>query len=155
MISKNDVYRAQSQWADAIVDIGSVYLDNGDYTQCAQNHIAALYAYELSEVLFKPTLASAQPFRHTSQEALSYFVGGIIEEDRGFAIRPWKEVRFGEQTILTHTHHALAMGHYYFTPLHCEHIQKVEFTFGYIMAEDKTLRINLQHSSLPYIPPKP
>ena len=149
-ISKADVLAAQKAWGDGIVAIGDVYEDGGDYAARASEHISSLYSYGKSEVLFKPTLASDQQFRDSFGGALSYFVGGEIEEDKGFAIKPWSKVRFGEQQIITDSDSAVAMGNYFFTPEGASDEVKVEFTFGYVRDEDGNLRINVHHSSLPH-----
>lgn len=149
-ISEKDVLKAQKAWADGIVKISSVYVEKGDYRKAAKQHIKDLYAYEQSEVLFKPTLASEDQFRETFDQALSYFVGGDIKEDKGFAIRPWQAVRFGEQQIVTNGDTALAMGNYYFTPVDSDEEVKVEYTFAYMMDNDGQLRIFAHHSSLPF-----
>jgi hypothetical protein len=141
---------AQKAWADGIVEISKVYLDKGDYKAQAKEHIDTLYAYGLSNVLFKPTLASDDQFRETFEEALSYFVGGVIEEDGGFAIKPWSAARFGEQEMIFDKDSALAMGNYYFTPVGSDEETKVEFTFAYMKDKKGNLRINLHHSSLPF-----
>ena len=149
-ISKQDVLDAQQAWADGIVKISSVYVDEGNYRDAAKQHIEDLYAYGESEVLFKPTLAADDQFRQTFDEALSYFVGGIIEEDTGFAIKPWQAVRFGEQQIITNGTTAMAMGNYYFTPVGETDEVKVEYTFGYMLDDNGDLLINVHHSSLPF-----
>ncbi len=151
-ITEQDVLDAQKAWGDGIVAIGEVYAADGDYEARAAEHIRTLYAYEQSEVLFKPTLASDDQFRETFDEALSYFVTGSIEEDKGFAIRPWTNVRFGQQQIITDSDSAVAMGNYFFTPAGSDEETKVEFTFGYMKDEDGALRINVHHSSVPYTP---
>lgn len=149
-ITKKDVLEAQKEWGEGIVAIGNVYVEKGDYKARASQHIKALYAYDQSEVLFKPTLATDDQFRETFDEALSYFVGGKISEDKGFAIKPWSKVRFGEQQIITDSDSATAMGNYFFTPVDSTEETKVEYTFGYMKDEDGTLRINVHHSSLPF-----
>ena len=149
-ISNQDVLDAQKEWGDGIIDIGNIYINKGDFKARAEQHINDLYAYDLGDVLFKPTLASEKQFRKTFEEALSYFIGGEINEDKGFAIKPWSKVRFGEQQIITGNGYANAMGNYFFTPLNSEEEVKVEFTFGYIKDNNGKLRINLHHSSIPY-----
>ena len=151
-ITKQDVLDAQKAWGDGIVAISQVFVDKGDFKERASKHIKDLYAYEQSEVLFKPTLAADDQFRETFEEALSYFVGGKISEDKGFAIKPWSKVRFGEQQIITDSDSATAMGIYFFTPVGSDEETKVEYTFGYMKDEDGKLRINVHHSSLPFNP---
>lgn len=149
-ISKKEVIEAQKAWANGIVEISKVYLDKGDYEARASQHIKDLYAYEQGKVLFKPTLASQNQFRESFDQALSYFVGGKIKEDKGFAIKPWSKVRFGEQEIITDSDSATAMGNYYFTPHGEKKEVKVEYTFGYIKDDNGKVRINVHHSSLPH-----
>jgi hypothetical protein len=151
-ITVKQVKEAQDKWARGIENISQVFINEGDYKKAAEEHIDTLYAYDISEVLFKPTLASSDQFRETKEEALSYFVGGIIEEDKGFAIKPWKKVRFGEQQIIVHGSEAIAMGNYFFTPEGGDEETKVEFTFGYMLDKYGDLRINAHHSSLPFTP---
>ena len=149
-ITQADVRAAQETWGDGIVAIGKVFQENGDYAARASEHIKSLYAYGKSEVLFKPTLAAEDQFRETFAGALSYFVGGEVAEDKGFAIKPWSKVRFGEQQIITDADSAVAMGNYYFTPVGQTDEVKVEFTFGYLRDANGNLRINVHHSALPY-----
>jgi len=152
-VTKQEVRMAQKQWGDGIIAIGKVYRQKGNYKKKAAAIIRRLYAYGESEVLFKPTLASYDQFRETFDEALSYFVRGKIAEDKGFAIKPWSKVRFGQQQIITGSYSAIAMGNYYFTPLGGDKEVKVEYTFGYMRDHHGNLRINVHHSSLPYQKP--
>lgn len=149
-ITKADVLAAQKTWGDGIVAIGEVYQNDGDYAARASQHIQDLYAYGSSEVLFKPTLAAEDQFRETFAGALSYFVGGEVAEDKGFAIKPWSKVRFGEQQVITDSDSAVAMGNYFFTPVGSTDEVKVEFTFGYMRDAEGDLVINVHHSALPY-----
>jgi hypothetical protein len=151
-ITKQEVLDAQKAWGEGIVSIGKVFSDKGDYKARAEKHIKDLYAYEQGEVLFKPTLASDKQFRKTFEDALSYFVGGSISEDKGFAIKPWSKVRFGDQQIVSNADSAIAMGNYFFTPVGETEETKVEYSFGYTKDKEGKLRINLHHSSLPYKP---
>lgn len=152
-ITKEDVLEAQKEWADGIVKISQTYIDKGDYKAAAKQHIEDLYAYGVKDVLFKPTLAADDQFRETFDEALSYFVGGVVPEDKGFAIKPWTAARFdGKQSVVVMNDYAISMGNYYFTPADGTGEKKVEFTFGYVKDKNGRLLINLHHSSLPYTP---
>merc|ERR1711871_1879309 len=73
-MTKEMVEAAQKAWGDGIVKIAAVHKYEGDYVQTATDHINTLYAYGLSPVLFKPTLAAEEQFRSTFDKALSYFV---------------------------------------------------------------------------------
>lgn len=149
MITENEILTAQKLWGDGIVAIGKVFTDGGDYRARAGAHIDKLYSYAQGPVLFKPTKAAENQFRGSREDALSYFVGGHIAEDQGFAIAPWSDVRFENHDIILMETTALAMGNYFFTATNGDVI-KVEYTFGYIKDEDGVLRIILHHSSVPY-----
>lgn len=146
-ITEEEIIAAQKEWAEGIVKIGVAE----DAKNAASDHIDELYAYEQSEVLFKPTKAAADQFRGTKDEAHSYFVKGKTAEDKGFALAPYTMVRFENEGIIIDCDSALAMGNYYFTTVTGDEV-KVEYTFGYIEDEDGKIRINLHHSSLPYNP---
>src|SRR5262252_4057510 len=89
-ISEQDVNAAQKAWCDALVTIGQVYSEGGNYTAVASRLIDELYDYKDGTVFFKPTLAyGANAFRSTKEGALSSFVGGnsSFPEDSGFALK--------------------------------------------------------------------
>lgn len=142
------VEAAQQAWASGIVEIGKAKLDGKDAKSVASALLDNLYAFD-DKVLFKPTKAAEDPFRNSYDEALSYFVGGMVEEDSGFALQPWTSVRFDNEDLLIRDDYAIAMGHYYFTDTEGKET-KVEYTFGYSLDEDGNLKIDLHHSSLPY-----
>ena len=150
MITIADVEEAQRAWGDGIVKIATAHKTGDDYVDLATQHVEQLYAYDLSEVLFKPTMASINQFRPTFESALSYFVAsnGVCEEDSGFAIKGWTAVRFENSGIIINEANAIAMGNYFFTG-EDENETKVEYTFGYIRDDANNLRIVLHHSSLP------
>ena len=145
---------AQQAWGDGIVKIAAVHKYGGDYVQTATDHIDTLYAYELSPVLFKPTLAAEEQFRSTFYKALSYFVAknNACPEDKGFAIKGWTAVRFENVDIITEGSVGMAMGNYFFTTPDGDEA-KVEYSFGYMLDADGNVRIDLHHSSMPYVPP--
>merc|ERR1711972_1029796 len=120
------------------IAISKSYTDNGDYEEVAREHITNLYGYDQGEVLFKPTLASDEQFRGTFDGALSYFVakndenpGSVIAEDSGFAIKGWTAVRFENEGVILYNQDGET---------------KVEYSFGYFLDSDHSLRISL-HSS--------
>lgn len=150
-ITEQDVLAAQQEWGEGIVDISRVEARGGDVRARATQHINDLYAYGMTDVMFKPTLAAEDQFRESFSEALDYFIGRDGSEDKGFAISGWTDVRWENNGIYTDDNSAMSMGNYYFTgPDGTE--TKVEYTFGYVLDEDGDLRINLHHSSLPYDP---
>ena len=152
MITRDGVEEAQRAWGDGIVAMASAHLEGDDYVGIARNHVETLYAYGISPVLFKPTLAAVEQFRPTFEQALSYFVASnnACPEDKGFAIKGWTKVRFENTDIILEESMALAMGNYFFTAPAGDEI-KVEYTFGYVLDDTGALRINLHHSSMPAI----
>ena len=152
IITREEVISAQKSWGDAIVSIVEAYTNKGDYKALAANIVDTLYGYGNGLVLFKPTKASKRQFRLTEEEAVSYFVTGIIPEDNGFAIQPWSKVRFENSGIITNSNSAVALGNYYFTDANTGKEAKAEFTFGYYKDENGKLLIKLHHSSFPYDP---
>ena len=150
MVTLGDVEDAQKAWGEGIVAIATAHSTGGDYVEVARNHVETLYAYGLTAVLFKPTLAAIEQFRPTFDQALSYFVASNNEcsEDKGFAIKGWTNVRFENADVILEESTALAMGNYFFTGPDGDET-KVEYTFGYVLDDAGRLRINLHHSSLP------
>ncbi|KST65278.1 hypothetical protein BC008_20815 [Mastigocoleus testarum BC008] len=149
-ISREDVINAQKAWGDGIVAISKAYINGEDYRVLAAEIIETLYGYDEGTVLFKPTKAAKEEFRLTKEEAISYFVQGIVPEDHGFALQPWSKVRFENAGVVVHYDYALAMGDYYFTDVRNGQEIKVDFTFGYKKNKDGKLLIDLHYSSFPY-----
>ena len=152
MITRDGIEKAQEAWGEGIVAMASAHREGADYVRLARNHVETLYAYGISTVLFKPTLAAVEQFRPTFEQALSYFVASnnACPEDKGFAIKGWTKVRFENTDIILDGSMALAMGNYFFTAPEGDEI-KVEYTFGYVLDDAGALRINLHHSSMPAI----
>ena len=150
MVTIEDVNLAQQAWGNGIVAIASAHSSGGDYVEIARNHVETLYAYGMTTVLFKPTLAAIEQFRPNFESALSYFVASNNEcpEDKGFAIKGWTKVRFENSDVIIDQNNAIAMGNYFFTSPAGEEV-KVEYTFGYLKTDADTLKINLHHSSMP------
>ena len=154
IMTEEKIEAAQQAWGEGIVKIASAYTEDPDsdtYVEEAKEHIDTLYAYQMGPLAFKPTLASEHQFRPTFDEALSYFVKGMYEEDSGFAIKGWTDVRFENNNVFTHGDVGSAMGNYFFTTPAGDEV-KVEYSFGYIFDAECDVKINLHHSSLPYEP---
>lgn len=151
LIQQSEILEAQKLWGDAIVKIGQAFRENSNFKKLAENAVGDFYGYDLGKVLFKPTKASEKQFRLTFESAVSYFVGDNTDfpEDKGFALQPWKNVRFENAGVIINSDIAFAMGNYFFTDYN-DVETKVEYTFGYQKAESGKLKINLHHSSLPF-----
>ena len=61
-ITQEQIETAQNAWGEVIVRIAFAHSTCGDYVQVATDHVETLYAYGLTSVLFKPTLAAEQQF---------------------------------------------------------------------------------------------
>ena len=146
-ISTAEVKAAQKGWGEGIVKIGQAK----DAKKAASKHLDKFYDFGNKQVLFKPTLASVDQFRGTKKEALSYFIGQDLKEDKGFALAPYIKVRWENEGIITGKNFAMAMGNYFFTKTNGEEV-KAEYSFGYTKDKEGNLKINLHHSSLPFNP---
>merc|ERR1740127_293735 len=108
-VTEAEVLECQAKWANAIKSISSVYLEKGDFIAAAGEAAGELYGYGHTNVLFKPTKATKNPFRPTGEDAMSYFVGAaamsndkFTGEDAGFAInggKGWSDVVFTNHQI--------------------------------------------------------
>merc|ERR1711924_110317 len=150
-VTEAEVLEAQDLWANSIAKISSVYAEKGDYVEAAGDAAGKLYGYGKSDVLFKPTKATKNPFRPTGADAMknAKFKG----EDAGFAInggRGWKDVTFRNHKVDLNGPTAQAMGDYVFTDATSGDKVRVEYTFGYKRNDDGQVRIYLHHSSVPY-----
>jgi hypothetical protein len=159
LITRAEVNAAQQAWCDALVKIGKVYQEHGDYKAVASQLIDELYDYKGGKVFFKPTKASGKyTFRPTKEGALAYFVGGdpnFPDDKKGFALEPWVKVRYDNSAapdgIQIHGNIAITMGNVYFTDTNEKEIM-VDKTFVFRMGRDGKLRLCVHHSSLPYSP---
>jgi len=154
MTNSNDVELVnitQKKWADIVLKIGNAYREKINFDDLVIELLHGVYAFDYCNILFKPTLAKDNQFRSTKEEFISYFLGQnkVCKEDKGFAIKNWKSIKFENFKIVNHNEQLLSMGNYYFEDEKNE-ILKVEYTFGFIKISSNQLRINLHHSSLPY-----
>ena len=151
MITKEEEQKAQIIWGNGVVKIGELKNDRVSCEKYTSEFLNNLYAFDLGEVLFKPTKCEHEQFRPTKAEALSYFISGenrACMEDKGFAINPWTNVRFENSGFILEKDRAISMGNYFFTDLNGNEA-KVEYTFGYKLVNGK-LKIDLHHSSFPF-----
>src|SRR5262245_58804644 len=157
-ITEDDVNAAQQSWCDALVKIGKVHQDGGDYKALASQLIDDLYDYKEGKVFFKPTLAFGKnTFRSTKEGALSYFVGGNknFPKDTGFALKHWTKVRYdnnaAENGIQIHGDVAITMGNVYLTKGTGKEVM-VDKTFVFRKCKDGKLRLCVHKSALPFEP---
>ena len=91
-INETDVKLFVDSWKQGVLDIRNVYDNKGDYQEQASKFLKTHYLFETESVLFKPTLTREEIFRNSFDRALSYFIGGDIDEDKGFAIQDWNSI---------------------------------------------------------------
>jgi hypothetical protein len=159
IITYDEVNAAQQAWCDALVRIGSLKEEGGDYRAYAEQVLSEAYNYDNGKVFFKPTLAfGSQTFRNDKKGALAYFVGGDSDypDDSGFALKPWVKARFdnaGEKNegIQIYGSVAITMGNVWVTGKDGTEVM-VDKTWVYKKGKDGKLRIIVHKSSLPYTP---
>ena len=145
-MKQNKINNFLESWIDGIINIGKVYTDKGDFKEIANHFIDSHYAFNYEPVLFKPTFTKEVIFRNSKHKALSYFVGGNIEEDYGFALKPWEKITIEELNILEENGLKVAMGIFNLKPVKIDEITSVAFTF--VFTEDNDiLKIKVHHSS--------
>jgi hypothetical protein len=150
MIDAHDIKEAQESWGRSLVEVGAA--DSWEAARArAELLIAEHYLLEDDNLLFCPTKAAAQQFRHHSQAALAYFVGrdSDFPEDTGFALEPWCSVRFENSGLVLRPGLGAAMGNYYFGRTEGSEL-KVEYSFVYVRDRSGAVKIQLHHSALPY-----
>ena len=141
----------QKEWANSIISIGKAFLNKQDYLDITDKFLDRLYFFNKGKVLFKPTKASHKQFRRSKNEFISYFIGHdkVSDEDKGFALEPWKNIYFENFDTIFFENILISMGNYFFTNYRDEQI-KVEYSFGYILDNKSILKIVFHHSSVPY-----
>ena len=135
-----------SSWCKGVIEIGKTHLEGGDVNQRAEHFLGTHYAFDEMDVLFKPTFTKQVVFRNNIKDALSYFVGGDISEDNGFALKPWEDIHLEELNLLLKTDLTAAMGTLNFKPYDSEETTLVAFTFIFVTV-DEGLKIQVHHSS--------
>ncbi len=159
IITYDEVNAAQQAWCDALVKIGKLKEEGGDYKAYAEKVLSEAYNYDYGKVFFKPTLAFGdQTFRNTKKGALAYFVGGDLDypNDKGFALTPWVKARYDNagntnEGIQIYGSVAITMGNVWVTDKTGKEVM-VDKTWVFKKGKDGKLRIIVHKSALPYSP---
>lgn len=159
IITYEEVNAAQQAWCDALVKIGQIKEEGGDYKAFAEEVLSTAYNYDNGKVFFKPTLAyGEQTFRNDKKGALSYFVGGDADypNDKGFAITPWVKARYDNtgdknEGIQIYGSIAITMGNVWVTGKDGKEVM-VDKTWVFKKGKDGKLKIIVHKSSLPFTP---
>jgi len=160
IITYDEVNAAQQAWCDALVKIGKLKEEGGDYKAFAEQVLSEAYNYDNGKVFFKPTLAFGdQTFRNDKKGALSYFIGGdpAYPNDKGFAMAPWVKARYdnvGEKNegIQIYGSVAITMGNVWVTGKDGKEVM-VDKTWVFKKGKDGKLKIIVHKSALPFSPP--
>ena len=161
IITYDEVNAARQAWCDALVKIGKLKEDGGDYKAFAEQVLSSAYNYDNGKVFFKPTLAYGnQTFRNDKKGALAYFIGGDPDypNDKGFALTPWLKARYdnaGEKNegIQIYGSIAITMGNVWVTDKTGKEVM-VDKTWVFRKGDDGKLRIIVHKSALPFSPTK-
>ncbi len=160
IITYDEVNAAQQAWCDALVKIGKLKEEGGDYKAFAEKVLSDAYNYDSGKVFFKPTLAYGdQTFRNTKNGALAYFIGGDPEypNDKGFALTPWIKARYDNagdknEGIQIYGSVAITMGNVWVTGKDGKEVM-VDKTWVFKKGKDGKLKIIVHKSALPFAPP--
>jgi hypothetical protein len=161
IITYDEVNAAQQAWCDALVKIGKLKEEGGDYKAFADQVLSDAYNYDNGKVFFKPTLAFGdQTFRNDKKGALSYFIGGdpAYPNDKGFALAPWVKARYDNagdknEGIQIYGSVAITMGNVWVTGRDGKEVM-VDKTWVFKKGKDGKLRIIVHKSALPFSPNK-
>jgi len=159
IITYDEVNAAQQAWCDALVKIGKLKEEGGDYKSFAEQVLSEIYNYDDGKVFFKPTMAFGdQTFRNDKRGALSYFIGGdpTYPNDKGFALAPWVKARYdnageGNEGIQIYGSLAITMGNVWVTGKDGKEVM-VDKTWVFKKVENGKLKIIVHKSSLPFTP---
>lgn len=135
-----------NSWAKGVIQIGNDFVAEKDYMETALDFLSTHYAFDEEPVLFKPTFTKEVVFRNTKEAALSYFVKGYIEEDNGFALKPWEDISLEELKESKLNGLKAVMGTLKFKPAQSNDTTLVAFTFLLKEVGGK-LKIKVHHSS--------
>ena len=145
-INLSEVEDFLESWKDGVIDIGIAYREGNNYKEKARAFIEAHYAFDIGDVLFKPTYTNDVVFRNNPEAALSYFVSDNISEDSGFAIKLWEDIKTSEVNFILEDNLCAAMGVFNLKPLNSENKTKIAFTFILVKNNDR-FKIKIHHSS--------
>lgn len=159
VITYDEVNAAQQAWCDALVKIGKLKEEGGDYKAYADEVLSTAYNYDHGKVFFKPTLAFGdKTFRNDKKGALAYFIGGDPDypNDKGFALTPWVKARYDNagntnEGIQIYGSIAITMGNVWVTGKDGKEVM-VDKTWVFKKGKDGKLRIIVHKSSLPFSP---
>ncbi|MCL1991051.1 MAG: hypothetical protein FWG67_09210 [Defluviitaleaceae bacterium] len=154
-ITAAEIEAFQLAWGEGLVRISTAFNNDEDYVDVAVAVLEDLYGYDYGAVLFKPTIASDEPFRLDWDGAASYFIGTsapqtIDEDGTGFATNVWTNVEFQDDwTYVFNGETAIGMGTVVITDGDGGETT-VHKSMAWFRGTDGNIRLQLHHSSVPF-----
>jgi hypothetical protein len=147
MITDKNITEFISSWRDGIILIQKAYIANNDYKERARHFVDNHYLFNEELVLFKPTLTNDVVFRNTTDDALSYFIGGKYPEDKGFALKNFEDIEINEVNTIIEKELIAVMGVFILKLKDTTRPLRIAFTF-ILKSTNSGLKIKIHHSSL-------
>jgi hypothetical protein len=147
MITDKNITEFITSWRDGIILVQKAYIANNDYKERARHFVDNHYLFNEELVLFKPTLTNDVVFRNTTDDALSYFIGGKYPEDKGFALKDFKDIEVDEINTIIEKELIAVMGVFILKLKNTNDPTRIAFTF-ILKSTINGLKIKIHHSSL-------
>ena len=147
MITDKNIIEFVSSWTNGIMLIQKAYKSDNDYKKLARDFIDNHYLFNEELVLFKPTLTNEIVFRNTTDDALSYFIGGKYPEDKGFALKNFEDIEINNLNTLVEKELIAVMGVFILKQKDTNDPLRIAFTF-ILKSTNSGLKIKIHHSSL-------
>ena len=147
MITDKNITEFITSWRDGIILVQKAYIANNDYKERARHFVDNHYLFNEELVLFKPTLTNDVVFRNTTDDALSYFIGGKYPEDKGFALKNFEDIEINEVNTIIEKELIAVMGVFILKLKDTTRPLRIAFTF-ILKSTNSGLKIKIHHSSL-------
>ena len=147
MITNKNITEFITSWRDGIILVQKAYIANKDYKERARHFVDNHYLFNEELVLFKPTLTNDEVFRNTTDDALSYFIGGKYPEDKGFALKNFEDIEINEVNTIIEKELIAVMGVFILKLKDTTRPLRIAFTF-ILKSTNSGLKIKIHHSSL-------
>ena len=114
--NENLVNITQEKWANAILTIGKAFQKKENVDNLVSHLLHEIYAFNNHcDVYLNQRWQKTHNLDQPKKSLLSYFLGQnkICIEDKGFAIKNWKSIKFENYKIIEHHNYLLSMGNYF------------------------------------------
>ena len=142
-IVKNiNIQELQENWGENIIKLGK--MNKEEQESNIFDVLNKLYAYDTSNICFKPTMKDDISRYNSIEGARDYFLGATIK-DKGFVNNKWTEILFNTNETIKLDDCMISNGTYYFNKPH----ENIFIKAFYTMVFNKTGQLIVHHSSLP------